>query len=689
MTVNLSPLAGAGQQFLDDSGNVLTGGKLYSYAAGTTTPQTTYTSASGVTAHSNPIILNAAGRVATGEVWLTAGSNYKFVLYTSTDVLIASWDNITGINGTGITSNAINVEYDPSGVGAVPTNVQAKLRESVSVKDFGAIGDGVADDTAAFQAAIDAFKPTSIGVEGLPNKSINIYIPVGVYLITAPIEVYSGINLYGEGAASTLKAGPSLTTQILELVDTINGQCRWVSISSLNFEGTGSVRAIKSTTGIFLNSIIKNNTFNIGYCIDLNVAVTYTQSVSLIDNISVGPLEQFLAIFGNRNLIENFNKESGTGSNSDPIIYAKNCSELLIRNVLIEGAGSVNKVPIRFEDSTFTIQQIWFEIGNTNGYSIEFDNSVGYIYNEIRYIIKNLRKLKVSNNSRIYIDYYDDDGGDDGINQTLEIDATSSVVIDQYFGRRFRDIYKLDKIKSQLKINRAQISTGIVANGYLRVNSTKYIGGNRLINPSFEAGIYGWTAGAAPTISVEPSEVSLGLMMRLTWATAGSRTLTQSFTINAAQVGVPMTFTGLVKPVAGDVGAWASITATGAGLVGSGSDGFMSFASLGEGWQLVSQTITPLAAGTLSVGFAFFNHTEALVDNASFGYGIEGEPDRSTFGSFELNNRTFTTGPAAPVSGTWKVGDRVFNSAPSIGQPKSWVCTVAGTPGTWTSEGNL
>lgn len=44
---------------------------------------------------------------------------------------------------------------------------------------------------------------------------------------------------------------------------------------------------------------------------------------------------------------------------------------------------------------------------------------------------------------------------------------------------------------------------------------------------------------------------------------------------------------------------------------------------------------------------------------------------------------------AAPTVKTWAVGDRVFNSAPSAGNPKSWVCTTAGTPGTWTSEGNL
>lgn len=46
-------------------------------------------------------------------------------------------------------------------------------------------------------------------------------------------------------------------------------------------------------------------------------------------------------------------------------------------------------------------------------------------------------------------------------------------------------------------------------------------------------------------------------------------------------------------------------------------------------------------------------------------------------------------GTAAPVAGTWSAGDRVMNSAPSVGNPKGWICTVGGTPGTWVSEGNL
>jgi len=50
---------------------------------------------------------------------------------------------------------------------------------------------------------------------------------------------------------------------------------------------------------------------------------------------------------------------------------------------------------------------------------------------------------------------------------------------------------------------------------------------------------------------------------------------------------------------------------------------------------------------------------------------------------------SITYGTAAPISGTWKRGDRRYNSTPTVGQAKSWVCTVAGTPGTWVSEGNL
>ena len=104
MAVLLSPVGGVAAQFFDNNGNPLAGGLIYTYAAGTSTPATTYTSVSGAIAHSNPIVLDAGGRVSgSGEIWLTDGVIYKFVLKDSNDVLIATYDNITGIN-----SNFVN-----------------------------------------------------------------------------------------------------------------------------------------------------------------------------------------------------------------------------------------------------------------------------------------------------------------------------------------------------------------------------------------------------------------------------------------------------------------------------------------------------------------------------------------------------------------------------------------------------
>jgi hypothetical protein len=96
MAVFLSPIGGAGWQFFDNDGNVLSGGKLYTYSAGTSTPKATYTTSAGNIAHTNPIVLDSAGRVPSGEIWLTGGT-YKFSVFTSANTLIATYDNISGI----------------------------------------------------------------------------------------------------------------------------------------------------------------------------------------------------------------------------------------------------------------------------------------------------------------------------------------------------------------------------------------------------------------------------------------------------------------------------------------------------------------------------------------------------------------------------------------------------------------
>ena len=114
MTVGLSPVAGAGWQFFDANGVPLSGGKLYTYIAGTTTPQATYTSVSGLTPNENPIILNSEGRVSgTNEVWLDSAVSYKLILETSASVQLWSADDLSGIAGFG---NALPVTSGGTGV---------------------------------------------------------------------------------------------------------------------------------------------------------------------------------------------------------------------------------------------------------------------------------------------------------------------------------------------------------------------------------------------------------------------------------------------------------------------------------------------------------------------------------------------------------------------------------------------
>ena len=94
MAVFLSPVGGAAAQFFTNNGVILSGGKLYTYAAGTTTPLPSYTTSAGNVARTNPVVLDAAGRVpGSGEIWITSAA-YKFVLTDSTDVLIATYDNV-------------------------------------------------------------------------------------------------------------------------------------------------------------------------------------------------------------------------------------------------------------------------------------------------------------------------------------------------------------------------------------------------------------------------------------------------------------------------------------------------------------------------------------------------------------------------------------------------------------------
>lgn len=203
MTVQLSYLAGAGWQFFDDNGDPLSGGKLFVYEAGTTTKTTIYASNAGVSTLTNPIILDAAGRVSgSNEVWLTAGASYKFVLSASTDTdpptsPIWTKDNVPSINDLSALSNTTDnakgdalvgfKQSDSNGFlsGAVASTVNNKLQEFVSILDFGAVAGDTGDQTTAIQNAL--------------NTANRVYLPVGTYRYATTLNVPANTQVYGPG----------------------------------------------------------------------------------------------------------------------------------------------------------------------------------------------------------------------------------------------------------------------------------------------------------------------------------------------------------------------------------------------------------------------------------------------------------------------------------------------------------
>lgn len=209
MTVYLSGFAGAGAQFFDDNGFPLSGGLVYTYEAGTTTPAATYTDNSGGTANTNPIVLDAAGRTPA-EIWLDSETTYKFVVADSDDVLIGTYDDIYGILGSSQTdplrTDLANTSDPTKGdalvgfrqsnssgnlTGSIGRTVHQKLQEFVSVLDFGADPTGVTDSTAAIQAATTAV---------YNNGGGTVYFPTGTYLVTM-VYAYAGIIFQGSGGA--------------------------------------------------------------------------------------------------------------------------------------------------------------------------------------------------------------------------------------------------------------------------------------------------------------------------------------------------------------------------------------------------------------------------------------------------------------------------------------------------------
>ena len=232
----------------DSSGNALNAGTVDFYLSGTSTRQTVYSDYLLTVPLANPATLDAGGR-------LTAYSdkNLRLVFTDSSGNSIGTYDDITGgtvyankvllvtpgakddftsphvdgaLEALETSLGSTNARYKTTRTGGSARYVKTKLEEVYDVKDYGAVGDGVANDTAAIAAAVAAMPSAGGGA---------LYFPAGTYLFTTIAIGRSNVLVYGDGDASILLQSGSTTT----LID-LTGTAANVTIRDLQMHGAGS-----------------------------------------------------------------------------------------------------------------------------------------------------------------------------------------------------------------------------------------------------------------------------------------------------------------------------------------------------------------------------------------------------------------------------------------------------------------
>lgn len=465
MAVNLSPVGGVAAQFFDNSGQVLTGGLLYTYLAGTTTPVATYTTNAGTTPHANPIVFNAAGRVPdSGEIWLTDSLLYKFVLKDSNSVQIATWDNIDGINSNFVAYSTQNetatatqgqttftltsVSYQPAtnslavfvngskqilttnyietsstvvtfvdglnvgdivqfttavatstnaiiassvaftgfkgqdgnvqnladndgsdwigfianGGTAVARSAQDKMRDAVSVKDFGAVGDGIVDDTIAIQAALD-------------SGNTQIIVPAGTYLVSG-LEIKSDSSVRDFiGMGQPIIKLTTGTNKVALLISKF-----FVTVDNFIFDSTGTKTDGNSTIGISLPSKAYTKFTNLYFKNYSYAGMKIVQCVYLTA-INVDVL--------NCNYGLSFELSGSIPCTAVAVTNAYitgclrginlNATDFYLDNVIFEycGSTSTNDAALYMPGAYGTIRNLYTEANNRNIYSL--DSGVSFI----------------------------------------------------------------------------------------------------------------------------------------------------------------------------------------------------------------------------------------------------------------------------------------------------------------------
>ena len=250
------------QQYFTAGGIPLVGGKVYTYAAGTTTPLATYTTSAASTPNANPVILDSRGEAS---IFFSA-ANYKIVVKDSLDSTIWTQDNLPGDAAASVlaslaaSTGSSLVGHIASGTGAVATTVQAQLRKTIFSSNFPTLQEAI--------TSLSAWDTLHI---------------TGTNTISASLTITNKSHIRLTGPGSITLSGAASGAYIFQLVGTVDD----LEIDHLTLVGDGNAgygqTAIGNASGQTISNVRFHNNnisnINVGISLNANLGGSYTKAV--------------------------------------------------------------------------------------------------------------------------------------------------------------------------------------------------------------------------------------------------------------------------------------------------------------------------------------------------------------------------------------------------------------------------
>lgn len=657
----------------------LVGGKLYSYVAGSSTPLATYTTVAGNVANANPVVLDANGEAS---VYFLSQS-YKLVLTDANDVVQWTVDNFetpyaytdslrSDLSNTSDTNKGdALIGVDRTAAGAVATTLHAYIEGQIfnAKTDFGAVGDGVTDDFAALQTALDTLGNLGGGT---------LYLPSGTYKIDGANLVIWGSNIIVRGA------GRDAT-----ILKKFNGAGYWGDA----FDVTGKL------SGAHYYGMTNGTTFGGG---DYTQHTAYTGTSSQGSNVTVTDLT-----------VDNDSSVVSTSANSLGVV---NSDRLVVERCNFKNAPQTNVACVNDTTSSLNGHIVFVDCLITGAKmhqarvnSFNASSNVGNRVRFVRCVFTNAAGAEAHDSSIMgrYVHLFFRAG--------VESDLVSCSVESCIFDGT-GTVCSTNNCKNFRMVD-STLETGMYFTGQASIPSKMIIRGNRfnctVAKNGFTSEYFLYFVNVTDATITENhfnSTVTTGNTLAALMAFYSGQQIVFSKNINFSLAISTNVATSTDIVVTDNIFAKPSVSTTERGFTVSGTNILLAS-------NVMANTMVYVAGNTTNLQVV--NNKFTLTTNE--GYDVVGGPGTQTntkalgnevieSGAFATSNRgilaSYTghivdnnriTDPsgnivgqglflaAAPSAGYSRVGDRHYKAAPTLNNV-FFVCTVAGTPGTWVTQ---